>query len=261
MEKQNLYEKIILRMTVEKKVFTPISPLVTEYNLKQESETKDYKFVETAYNDYEMSEFLSSGLPSTPSFKNTFIEFEELSPKKIKGYLYVPVGINYYNINPNGDIGALDEAIYYSSINCSLIMSIGDLEKTEVIINEDEGDFSIIGNEIFQVGNQINGLSYYTAFANNILSNWINGKETATIRCDINEYYNEDGTKAISINNLTGKMNFQIGDNVIPYVYGSDGVDKPLCFTKDGSTKIFKVVGTKFFYDGAVWQELSLQEI
>ena len=56
-------------------------------------------------------------------------------------------------------------------------------------------------------------------------------------------------------------MVFKIGDKVIPMVYGADGQDHPMSLYKDGSAKIFQVLGTKIYYDGAVWQELSLQEI
>lgn len=53
---------------------------------------------------------------------------------------------------------------------------------------------------------------------------------------------------------------FNIGDVVIPMVYGANGVDKPLSKYKDGTPKKFKVLGNRIFYDGAVWQELTLQE-
>lgn len=56
-------------------------------------------------------------------------------------------------------------------------------------------------------------------------------------------------------------MLFTIGDEVIPMIYGANGIDRPMSTYKDGSQKVFKVVGTKVFYDGAVWQELSLQEV
>lgn len=65
------------------------------------------------------------------------------------------------------------------------------------------------------------------------------------------------------IKNLTGiiKMVFDIGDNVIPQMYGADGKDHPMSRYPDGTPKVFRVCGTKIYYDGAVWQELSLQEV
>lgn len=80
--------------------------------------------------------------------------------------------------------------------------------------------------------------------AKNVVENYKNGKETAVIRCSVPE--------DLSV--------FEIGDEVIPMVYGADGKDRPMSRYKDGADKIFNVVGTKFIYDGAVWQELTLQE-
>lgn len=59
----------------------------------------------------------------------------------------------------------------------------------------------------------------------------------------------------------TTSMCFSIGDEVIPMVYGSDGQDHPMSIYVDGTAKVFRVLGTKIYYDGAVWQELSLQEV
>ena len=93
------------------------------------------------------------------------------------------------------------------------------------------------------------------------MASYSNGKETATIRCSIGDYYDYEGQKIISIDNSTGKMSFKMYDQVIPMVYGADGKDRPMSLYKDGSAKVFQVLGSKIFYDGAVWQELSLQEV
>ena len=91
--------------------------------------------------------------------------------------------------------------------------------------------------------------------------NYKSGKETATIRCSISDYYDyNSGDKLIAIDNSTKKMSFDEGDQVIPMVYGADGQDHPMSLNKDGSPKIFSVLGTKKYYNGAVWQELYLQE-
>lgn len=69
-------------------------------------------------------------------------------------------------------------------------------------------------------------------------------------------------TRPISIDEPFGvSMCFDIGDEVIPMVYGADGQDNPMSTYQDGSPKVFQVLGTKIYYDGAVWQELSLQEV
>lgn len=66
--------------------------------------------------------------------------------------------------------------------------------------------------------------------------------------------------KLISTNDTSLPMTFHIGDNVVPYVYGANGQDKPMSLKKDGTPKKFKVLGKKVIYDGGIWQELTLQE-
>lgn len=56
-------------------------------------------------------------------------------------------------------------------------------------------------------------------------------------------------------------MGFNISDIVIPMAFGADGQDRPMSLNQDGTPKTFQVVGVRVFYDGAVWQELSLQEV
>lgn len=102
----------------------------------------------------------------------------------------------------------------------------------------------------------INNLEY---LANNILNQYAKGKETATLLCSISDYYDESGEKVIDTK--TNKMSFRLHDEVIPYVFGADGQDKPMSKYQDGSAKVFEVVGSNIIYDGAVWQELTLQEI
>ena len=58
----------------------------------------------------------------------------------------------------------------------------------------------------------------------------------------------------------TEKMTFHLHDEVIPYIMGADGKDKPMSVYADGSPKVFQVLSSKIFYDGAVWQELEIQE-
>ena len=88
-----------------------------------------------------------------------------------------------------------------------------------------------------------------------------NGKETATIRCSISDYYDfYTDEKVIAVDNSTRRMCFNEYDQVIPMVYGADGKEKPMSLKNDGTPKVFTVLGTKIFFDGAVWQELYLQE-
>lgn len=90
---------------------------------------------------------------------------------------------------------------------------------------------------------------------------------------DTKTYYINAGEKQIDISydghnkavvKFVGKkipMCFKMYDQVVPMVYGSDGKDRPMSVYQDGTAKVFTVLGTKIYYDGAVWQELSLQEL
>lgn len=97
--------------------------------------------------------------------------------------------------------------------------------------------------------------------AENVLNQYAKGKETATLLCDISDYYDESGNLVISTKNNSLPMTFKIGDIVIPYVYGADGQDYPMSKYQNGQPKQFRVCGAKKIYDGAVWQELTLQEV
>lgn len=124
---------------------------------------------------------------------------------------------------------------------------------------------SIDGNELMQTTNYIkdtygNANSIEKMYGDTQLA-YSRGKETATIRCSISDYYEENGEKKISIDKSTGRMSFKIGDKIIPMVYTSGGVDRAMSNYQDGSPKVFEVLGVRKYYDGAVWQELSSQEV
>ena len=120
--------------------------------------------------------------------------------------------------------------------------------------------FSLSGNELLQDNANTNGMLTTEVLANNILNEYRNGKETAVIRCSIGNYYDEEGNKVISIDEDSLPMTFSIGDIVIPMIYSVGGVDKPMSLY-NGVAKTFCVVGRKPYYNGAVWQELTLQEV
>lgn len=141
-----------------------------------------------------------------------------------------------------------------------------DLIDETVFIPEDKSGnkpFSIEGSEIMQTSNfyETEGNSAIYQGYNSTLSAYKNGKETATILCSISDYYDLNGNKLISINNDIEKMAFEIGDIVIPMVYDSSGNDIYMSKKQDNKPCQFRVCGVRFYYNGAVWQELSLQEI
>lgn len=100
---------------------------------------------------------------------------------------------------------------------------------------------------------------------NRVYENYKDGIETATIRCSLVDYYNSDGVLEISptnysADNANARMMFSNGDIVIPYVATPNG-DRPMSSNPDGTPKEFLVTGVTLISDGAVWQELQLQEV
>lgn len=78
------------------------------------------------------------------------------------------------------------------------------------------------------------------------------------------QYYREEYTQAIIVNaqyNTKVPMSFANGMEVVPYIRSADGKDVPMSRKRDGKAKGFRIMKTKKIYDGAVWQELTLQEI
>lgn len=70
------------------------------------------------------------------------------------------------------------------------------------------------------------------------------------------------GKIVISPNRKGVPMTFHIGDKVIPYVRGADGIDKPMSLYSDKKTpKQFLVIGKGIIADGEILQEINLQEI
>lgn len=144
----------------------------------------------------------------------------------------------------------------------------GDTEEYEnKSITKKFGDgsdyYEMPSNELFQTTTKTSGVPITEINANKLIKDFRNGKETYELLCSVKEYYNEDGTLAISTKGQVGgktKMLFDIGDEVIPYKPTAAG-DKPISYKKDGKTpKTFIVVGVTPIFDGAVWQRLNLVE-
>ena len=120
---------------------------------------------------------------------------------------------------------------------------------------------SLSGNELLQNNAKTNSILTTQELAKNILTQYKKGKETATLLCDINEYYDYDtNALKISVKNNGLPMTFKIGDEVIPMTFSKDKKDVPMSKYKNGNPKVFKIVGVEKIYDGAVWQKLYMQE-
>lgn len=163
-------------------------------------------------------------------------------------------GINYKYMPKQIEI-----TVYGNTIGIDLV------DKTVYINGETAKKVhSVDGNELMQTSNyyQSTDTNSITRAFSDTLTDYAKGKETATIRCSISDYYDyNSGDKVISADNSIGKMSFKMYDQVIPMVYGADGKDRPMSLYQDGTPKVFQVLGSKIYYDGAVWQELSLQEV
>lgn len=135
---------------------------------------------------------------------------------------------------------------------------LSDEEKSGVVGTGNISNFSIPSSEFYATRG---GLVAQKLLAENIISEYKDGKETATILCEIADYYDYNTKEKVISIDKSDKMCFHIGDEVVPMVFNYLGQDAPMSLYKDGSPKVFSVIGTKIFYDGAVWQELTLQEV
>ena len=167
-------------------------------------------------------------------------------------------GVNYENWwDINGELVKYIPQQVTVTINGNTIGI--SLEDGTITYGSGTKPFSLDGNELLQDSATTNGKLTTQHLAENILAQYKNGKETATLLCDIGEYYEENGTKVIGIE-MQDRMSFHEHDLVIPYVFGADGKDRPMSKYSNGEPKVFEVVSVKRFFDGAVWQELSLLE-
>jgi hypothetical protein len=118
---------------------------------------------------------------------------------------------------------------------------------------------SVERNELMQTTNYRGSLESLVDDFSRTQKKYKDGKETATIRCSISEYLDENGKLVISSKNAD-KMLFEHYDKVVPMVRSGRRKELAMSYTADGLAKVFDVVGVRVFFDGAVWQELTLRE-
>jgi hypothetical protein len=118
---------------------------------------------------------------------------------------------------------------------------------------------SVERNELMQTTNYRGSLESLVDDFSRTQKKYKDGKETATIRCSISEYLDENGKLVISSKNAD-KMLFEHYDKVVPMVRSGRMKELAMSYTADGLAKVFDVVGVRVFFDGAVWQELTLRE-
>lgn len=228
-------------------------------------------------NDIELGEqkFVLSSFNSVPAV-NCRLNLlnpssQSVRSKRVVVQLFVP---HYYNPVYSQRTNRRDSIVF---TNCQISVYGEEFEfvPTKSSYGSGEATEEIYSNELFQKydnENTLNGYGRGVYFSSSngyvsaaqflseqIIGEYQNGKETATILCSISDYFTTDG--GVYIDTKTNKMSFSIGDQVVPMVYGADKVDRPMSNYADGSAKVFRVVGLRFVYDGAVWQELTLQEV
>lgn len=125
--------------------------------------------------------------------------------------------------------------------------------------------YNIDSNELLQTTTTINSKKLSQYIYEQIKNEWSNGKETATLKCSIGEYYDENDNLVISTKNDDSSkdlpMLFNIGDLVIPYKPVADNKIVPMSLYKDGTPKVFKITQVRPYFDGACWQEITIQEV
>ena len=122
------------------------------------------------------------------------------------------------------------------------------------------------GNELLQSGNVSFNRPTTAYLAQDILSQYKNGKETISLLCDISDYYEYDetatnlkGEKVISIS--SEKMCFALHDKIVPMVMGANGQDRFISYYQDNTPKVFRVIGSEIIYDGSIMQKIFATEI
>ena len=135
-----------------------------------------------------------------------------------------------------------------------------DIEETPASYGENP-KYALESNELLQTTTKAGQIKLSEYNYGQIISEWKDGKEVATLQCSIGEYYDEDGNLAISTQNNDLPMLFNIRDEVIPYIPVAGGGTEPMSKQRDGSPKKFVVTQVRPYFDGAFWQEIQLQEL
>lgn len=199
------------------------------------------------------------GTPAIANLRNkkviiSICSYFDTTSNTYKYDLDVLVPIVSVTEDSDGDIDSTGE-VYVSSIDLTINAASVTLEDET---QPASGNMFLYDNSSNL--NQTTNLSLNNAIKDEIEDEYKNGKETITLRCSINNYYDDEGNLAISYNDADKPMIFTTGDIVIPYKRTNNG-NVPISEKRDGSPKSFRVTGVTLISDGALWQELQLQEV
>ena len=158
-----------------------------------------------------------------------------------------------YKNNPNTSL-EVENSIYGIEIFSENSAS----ERINVIVGNENSAYSLSSNDLFTDKVKIGGKNLGNYVAEKIIEDYQNGKETAEVLCSISNYYDDTGNQVKFDNGEN--MVFNLYDIVVPMKYNSSGADEPISTENESGVKTFAVLGVEIFYDGAVWQKLTLQE-
>lgn len=151
------------------------------------------------------------------------------------------VGVAVTMTKKNGGLDGKD-AIFTLSINAPLAYDL------YLRISYEFGIFSSHTTTIVIIESGENSVTFNT------------GKDLVTNEVIRQKYkYATKVTSVIDINDPAKDFIFKLGDEVEPYIKTPSG-EEPMSKNKVGQAKIFLVTGVKIINDGAVFQELTLQE-
>ena len=179
----------------------------------------------------------------------------------------------YFTILRRWIFGENNQSILLTKFECKY-NTVGQSSKTKLysMDNKVVSDYSLETNELTStdvgVATTSDEQSVITSpigklLCEKIASEYKNGRETATIKCSVGNFYGDEyeNEKTIDIDNAETAS---VGDTVVPYVRtgrkGGWQYDAPLSSDGEGNAKSFDVIGVEHVFDGAIWQVLTLIE-
>ena len=179
----------------------------------------------------------------------------------------------YFTILRQWNFGEYNDIIILTKFECKY-NTVGQSSKTKLysMDNKVVSDYSLETNELTStdvgVATTSDEQSVITSpigklLCEKIASEYKNGRETATIKCSVGNFYGDEyeNEKTIDIDNAETAS---VGDTVVPYVRtgrkGGWQYDAPLSSDGYGNAKSFDVIGVEHVFDGAIWQVLTLIE-
>lgn len=251
----------------------------------------DRKFVKTSETIEAISTFPTQETCTSSGVNLTVTLPKNESEKSLTSYIYQDkyvytnfnflCGVKRYNMSGQSELsrpkylsGTYEYIIpqqikYYIR---GVVFKTEFIDETEMFGNTtSKQSYVVDGNELLTKDNYFTDYSQAVVDTplperyNTILEEYKNGKKKLTLLCDINDYYYYDATKpdkkgSIAISRNLTRLTFKEYDEVIPMIKLANGDYVPIAKNEDGTPMVFVVLAIRVFYDGVVWQELTLQQ-